>query len=231
MDEDLDEVLALKASAKSARADADWEGASGDLDEAVGILGGLLPDPPGPVPSRVASELADVYGIMGGIERRWGLSVAGEERERHLEKSVAAYDEGFQYERDLDPSEATTYNRINRLIGRVLIEPQLLAEVGTTAPDLERDLMEAERILAEQVASARQKDPWGYCDLGTVRLLLGTTDALQTFRQLERLRPPGFVYESVLSTLEPLAQVASYLRPDLAQAVALLRRAAEYGLE
>ncbi len=228
MVEDLDEVLALKASAKSARDDKEWEGAISDLEEAIDLLEERMPEVPTRAPSWLKAELADTYGMMGGIQRRWALLLNGGDRQRHLAMSVAAYDEGFRYEQDLQPNDASTYNRINRLVGRVLLDPHVLQEDGDTASEVAEELRKAEEILTEQIGSARQKDPWGYCDLGTIRLLRGTPDALLTFYELDRLRPPAFVYDSALATLEPLCEVASDLRPDLAQAVAQLRRSARY---
>lgn len=226
MDEDLDEVLALKASAKSARDDQDWDGAIGDLQEAISILSARKSPAPSPLPSWLAAELADTYGLMGGIERRWGLLPGGQERERHLRDSVAAYDEGFAYEKGLPPNEANTYNRVNRLVGRVLLNPDVLEETGRADPDFLGELGQAEEILIKQIESVRQKDPWAYCDLGTIRLLLGKPDALLTFKELDRLRPPAFVYESTLATLRPLYEVAADLRPDLGQAVTEVRSSA-----
>ena len=97
---------------------------------------------------------------------------------------------------------------------------------ATAHPTLWSELWKAHEILVEQVGSVRVRDPWGYCDLGLLRLLLGTPDAVPTYDELERLRPPKFVYESALATLEPLSEVASDLRPDLPIAVAQLQRAA-----
>jgi hypothetical protein len=228
LDEVLDEVLALKATAKSARDDEDWEGAISDLEEAIDLLRDLVPVASTPVPSRIASELADIYGMIGGIHKRWGLPLDGEERRHHLEASVAAYDEGFRYERDLELNEANTYNRVNRLVGRVLLDPSILQEDGAATSEVAEELRRAEGILTEQVGAARQKDPWAYSDLGTIQLLRGAPDALPTLRKLDRLRPPAFVYDSALTTLQPLCEVASALRPDLAQAVAQLQRSARY---
>jgi tetratricopeptide (TPR) repeat protein len=227
MDDVLDQVLALKASAKSARDDQDWDGAISDLQEAIGILRARLTEEPTPAPGWLASELADAHGLMGGIERRWGLLLSGQERERHLEASVAAYDEGFAYEKDLPPNEANTYNRVNRLVGRVLLNPGVL-ENESTGPEIFDELREAEGILAKQIESVRQKDPWAYCDLGTIRLLLGEPDAMRTFRELDRLRPPPFVYDSTLATLEPLGEVTADVRSELEKAAAELRSSAEY---
>jgi hypothetical protein len=224
---DLDRVLALKASAKSSRDDGDWEVAIDDLKDAIQLLDDRAIELPS-MPSWLASELADTYGLIGGIEKRWGLQMDGEERQHHLKESVAAYDMGFGYERDLEPSDANTYNRVNRIVGRVLLDAHVLGKDGQAIPDIAEDLRMAEEILIEQIGSGRQKDPWAYCDLATVRLLRGKQDALATFRELDRLRPPSFVYESALTTLQPLCKVASDLRPDLVQAVTQLRRSARY---
>jgi hypothetical protein len=91
------------------------------------------------------------------------------------------------------------------------------------------DLRIAEKVLDEQTGSeGRQKDPWAYSDLGTIRLLRGKPDALAAYRELDQLRPPRFVYDSAITTLQPLCDVASDLRPDLVQAIAQLRRSARY---
>ena len=222
-----EEVRALKASAKSARADEDWEFAIDELDQAVELLVDQLPGATGRTRAELASELADSYGMIGGIERRWGLSLSDAERQRHLQDSVDAYDRGFSHEQDLDPNVASTYNRINRLVGRVLLNPHVLDDDDTT-PDFVEALDAAHDILVEQLRSARVKDPWGYCDLGLIRVLRGTADAVPTYHELDRLRPPKFVYESALATLEPLSEVASELRPDLPTVVAHLQHAARY---
>lgn len=222
MDEELDEVLALKASAKRARDQEYWDEAIGDLQEAISLLQARQDTAPPPWPSWLSADFADAYGLMGGVERRWGLSLGGAERERHLAASVAAYDKGFGYEEDLPPSEANTYNRVNRLVGRVLRDPDVLVAV----PGISAELEAAEEVLTKQIESVRQKDPWAYCDLGTIRLLLGKPDALPTFSELDRLRPPAFVYDSTLATLEPLCEVAAAARPDVRQAVAQLRSSA-----
>ncbi len=226
MVDEFNDVLALKASAKSARDDGDWVGAIDDLKEAVFLLRHRTPDPSTQLPSRLASEFADTYGLIGGVQKRWGLQLDGEARQQHLEESIAAYDQGFHYEKNLGLSDASTYNRVNRLVGQVLIDPHVLE--GARDAAVENDLQQAEEILTEQLKSVRRKDPWAYFDLAIIRLLRGVPDALSVYNDLDRLRPPVFVYESALATLEPLAEAASDLRPDLAPAIARLRRSARF---
>lgn len=225
MDDLLDQVRALKASAKSARDDQQWDDAIGYLRRAISLMRARMAETL-PQPSWLAPELADTYGLMGGIEKRWGLPLEGQERQRHLEASVAAYDEGFKYEKDLQRNKENTYNRVNRLVGRVLLDPGVLEKDEGARSGFSGELREAEEILSRQIGSVRQKDPWAYCDLGTMRLLRGDPDALFTYRRLEKLHPAAFVYESTLATLEPLCKVAADLRPDLVQAVALVERSA-----
>jgi tetratricopeptide (TPR) repeat protein len=224
MDDLLDRVRALKAAAKAARDNREWDEAIGYLQEAISLLKARMADASSPAPSWLRSELADTYGLMGGIEKRWGLTLHGQERQRHLEASLAAYDAGFEYEEKLQRNDENTYNRVNRLVGRVLLDPGVLQKDGGADPEISGELGEAEKILRGQIESVRQKDPWAYCDLGTVQLLLGEHDALRTFKNLDRLRPPAFVYESTLSTLQPLRDVAADRRTDLVLAVDQLGR-------
>ena len=221
--DDLDEVRALKASAKSARDDRDWDSAIADLNDAIDLLQDRLEESSA-APEWLKAELADTFGMIGGIEKRWGLQLEDEQRRRHLKASVDAYDMGFKYEQGLDLDDANTYNRINRLVGRVLLDKNMLRRGDSAASKFAEELRDAEEIVTKEIETARQRDPWAYCDLGTVRLLRGKPDALSVFHDLERLRPEPYVYESVLSTLQPLSDVASDIRPDLAKAVAQLRR-------
>jgi hypothetical protein len=222
--DDLDEVRALKASAKSARDDRDWDSAIADLNDAIDLLQDRLEESSSAAPGWLKAQLADTFGMVGGIEKRWGLELEGDEGRRHLKASVEAYDMGFNYEQGLDPGDANTYNRINRLVGRVLLDKNVLRAGSGAVSEFMKGLREAEEVVTKEIETARQRDPWAYCDLGTVRLLRGKANALSVFHDLERLRPDSFVYESVLETLQPLSDVASDLRPDLAIAVAQLRR-------
>jgi hypothetical protein len=223
-------IVSAKASAKNARDEQDWQDAVDTLEEWIDRIQDAKREIAPRATGRMDAELADFYGLVGGTQRRWGLQLQGSDRESHLAASVRAYDKGFVYEQDLNAKDATTYNRINRLIGRVLLDPIVLQVSETSAGDLNLtdELRKVEEILTGQLESGRQRDPWAFCDLATVRLLRGTPDALATLQRVFDLRPPKFVYESTLDTLKPLAQAAAAIRPDLAVAVTQLRRAADY---
>jgi hypothetical protein len=222
---ELDEVLGLKASAKGARDDQDWPAAVNDLEDALDILDQMSPDSS----KALIAEVADTYGMIGGVERRWALASEGAARAEHFGKSVAAYDRGFEYEARLGYQNATTYTRINRLVGRVLMQPSILSNEDDFL-NLLHELAEAERLVIDQIDGPRKRDPWAYCDLLTIQLLSGTqAAALSTFDILVGLRPPSFVYTSALDTLRPLSEVASSIRPQLAIAVERLQKLAVEG--
>jgi hypothetical protein len=86
--------------------------------------------------ARIADELADCWGNLGGVERRWAFELAGDPplRLEHLDRSIAAYDEGYHYEQ-MDPRRRSTYNRLNRLIVRLLRNPQILARDRDASAD------------------------------------------------------------------------------------------------
>jgi hypothetical protein len=216
---DLDEVLGLKASAKGARDDEDWETAVNDLEDALDILHEMGLN----TSDVLIAEIADTYGMLGGVERRWALASGGTTRTEHLAKSVQAYDRGFEFESQLSGGNATTYTRINRLVGRVLVQPSILAGEHDGG-NFRQELEEAERLVVEQIDGSRVRDPWAYCDLLTVQLLSGTGSASSTLGVLIGLRPPPFVYTSTLATLRPLAEAAASSRPQLAIAVERLQQ-------
>jgi hypothetical protein len=215
---EIEEVLGLKDSAKSARDQGDWPGALADLQDALDLLDTMAGDGS----EDIAAEIADTYGMIGGIERRWALATEGTDRAEHLERSRQAYDDGFRREDRLGSIEPTTYNRINRLVARVLIRSAIL--VGDQGDlDIRAELAIAEEMVTEQIDDPRKRDPWAYCDLLTIQLLSGGREAESTLDALIGLRPPDFVYKSVLDTLEPLAEVASSVRPQIGSAVQRLR--------
>ncbi len=211
---DLEEVLGLKDGAKSARDQGDWPGALADLQDALDLLNTMADDGS----EDIAAEIADTYGMIGGIERRWALATEGADRAEHLERSRQAYDDGFRHEDRLGSREPTTYNRINRIVARVLARSSILADEQGDL-DIYTELAIAEEMVTEQIDGPRKRDPWAYCDLLTIQLLSGGREAASTWDVLVSLRPPDFVYKSMLDTLEPLAAVASSVRPQIEDTV------------
>lgn len=225
-----DEIAELKTSAKNARLDRDWPGALLDLHDAIDLLLQGISEGTrrGSTFDILAAELADTYGMVGGTERRWGLESFGMERERHLKASIDAYDLGYRYERELRGRDATTYNRLNRLVGRVLLNSEVLEAGAADSVEMISELEDVESVVLEQLDGPRAEDPWAYCDLATIQLLLGSGSALATLSGLDNLRPARFVYTSALETMRPLAEAAGGFRPDLFIAVERLSRGERY---
>src|SRR5262245_3229955 len=67
-----------------------------------------------------ASVLADCFGIRGGALRRT----------RDLDGAIAAYDQGFSYESELEFAIKVSYNRVQRLTVRIINTGQTLREPG-----------------------------------------------------------------------------------------------------
>ncbi len=227
----LDTVRELKTMAKNRR---DLELYTQGIDFAKDAIDKLiegLGSAPEDRRAALEAEVADCWGLVGGIERRQGLApgIPEEERANHLRASARAYDEGDKYER-LD-SVVNSYNLVNRLISRILAEPRLLAEppadveceeMGPAA--MKAALEEAAEIIATQLVLDRRGDPWAMADQALVRILLREPqlDAESALRQFRKSSPADYAYESVLSTLEPLSALDLPMASILEEAVQLL---------
>jgi hypothetical protein len=174
----------------------------------------------------MASELADCYGLLGGVQRRWALDPKfPAERAEHLKESVFSYDKGYQFESDNEFGLKNSYNMLNRLISRILyyghISPkQIDPEISSL--DMTKELEEVEKSIREQVAGPRRGDVWALADLAMVELLLGVSEPAAAYASFNTLSPPDYAYSSVLSGLQPLAKLELPNADRLNEAVLLL---------
>jgi hypothetical protein len=159
----------------------------------------------------LASELADCWGILGGVERRHALdySVDAVERTEYLQKSANAYDKGHRYEADPSLGATTsTYNQLNRLLVRLLINPNRLTANWDLADQEPGGML---NVRAELEAVARQlevqgaENVWAAADLALLNVLLGRQDAATAYTAFEKKEPPDFACQSALDGLTPLA--------------------------
>lgn len=226
LDEKLDSIRNLKTKAKNRRDRDMFDRAAKILLQAAEL--GESGFDSGSVDSRpsYASELADVYGMLGGITRRQGLDAMDAEiRDSLLRESFEYYDRGYSYERS-SFGVSDSYNLVNRLVSRILLDPSVLAKSTTddASSDPEaamlRMLEEAQHDVAQQIAESRNTDPWAHADQALLDLLVSeSANATSAYGQLHRMSPPGYVYESALATLRPLADTAGAYRPELKVAV------------
>ena len=153
--------------------------------------------------------------------------MAEAERLTHLALSCTAYDKGYQ--REWDPAHGTpaTYNLVNRLTGRLLIQPDVLErdEVvdlgnGVAPINVRSELLQGERLIEERLAS--KGNFWAEADLALLQVLTGRADATTAYAPFFALSPPGYAFGSALDGLRPLAASRLATAPALGAAIALL---------
>lgn len=154
----------------------------------------------------VAQQLADCWGMVGGVYRA----------QRRLAEAKDAYDNGYEFESSKRFNILSTYNRVNRLVVRILQSPQLLSDSppavtdvpgreGETIPAL---LSEAAEEVERQLREGRKDRTWALADLVMVRLLggLGGVDAaLSAFDESVSENDP-FPHHSMLKVVRELAE-------------------------
>ena len=150
-----------------------------------------------------ALELADVYGMLGGVRRDQG----------DLAAASAAYDAGFKI--DTDFGTLSTYNALNRVITRVMLAPEALSdpdvlrgEERLVFVDVCAELAKFEEQLRRNISGARSDDYWAAADLAIVAALNGhlaeATDAVDHFSSCS---PPAEAFESFHRGLDALARI------------------------
>lgn len=176
---------------------------------------------------QLTKELADCYGMVGGVERRWGLEGDGAEQSRHLTLSCIAYDNGHRHEWDPAHGTPATYNLVNRLTGRLLIRPDQLQldEVvdlgnGVTPMNLQLELSRARILIDEQLAN--KGNFWAEADLALLNVLTGRAEASAAYATFLALSPPGYAFGSALDGLRPLVKKQVATAPALDAAIELL---------
>jgi tetratricopeptide (TPR) repeat protein len=197
----------LKKKAKLLRDIADYGRALVTMQQGIDLLEGAKESSlTSTETEQLHSELADCWGMKGGIHRR-----AGE-----LEQALAAYLRGCEFEKD------DSYNLVNSIVVELLIHPDRL---GALLPRIETARTEVER----QIRSHRSGQWWAWADLGLLGLLLDDlADAEQAYRQFTRTGARPSDYDSAISVLEQLAEKfaggSEPARARLDRGIALLRR-------
>jgi hypothetical protein len=225
-----EEILDLKTEAKNHR-DRGLKGyprALARLNTAIGLANkGLTTTSVADAVRQLTKELADCHGMVGGIERRWGIESRDLERLGHFAASCIAYDEGYRHEWDPKYGTPATYNLVNRLTSRLLIEPKLLetdgvVDLGNSVPpiNLKRELLGAMALIEEQLAN--KGNFWAEADLALLRVLTGQADATTAYAPFLALSPPDFAFGSALDGLRPLASASLATASSLQAAAGLL---------
>lgn len=127
----------------------------------------------------------------------------------------------------LSTSRQSTYNRLNRLIVRLLRDPQILAPVRDVTPDIGKSVdvrLELE-TLADEISGRGIDNPWSALDMALLNILLARQDAATAYAPFERMGAPDFACQSALDVVAPLAELDLPVGPELRCAEQRLRRA------
>jgi hypothetical protein len=220
----FEQIVDLKTKAKNRRDLGRYDRAAAFVREAITLANKDLAIPE--LRSKLASELADCYGLLGGIERRWALvsNAQADHRADHMRKSVLAYDEAWDFESG-DYGVSSSYGMVNRLASRILADPQGLSSGYVTDLGEGIDPLEVRAELEkarEAIENSKRSDYWAAADLALVKLLLGAGDPAGTYAAFNEKSPPAYAYNSALDLLRPLSQIGLPVKDALTEAVTLL---------
>jgi len=146
-----------------------------------------------------SAQLAELYGMLGGTRRD----------QKDLVAAASAYDTGFRHE----AGSSSTYNALNRLVTRVLLDPASLSSSDALrrfgaldAVDVAESLAALEPTLRRDVDGPRRDDYWAAGDLALIAALNGNAvEARRALDHLDSLTPPAFVYEKYRETFAEVA--------------------------
>jgi tetratricopeptide (TPR) repeat protein len=202
----LDQARDLKKKATALRNRGQYDRAQQTLDEAVKLLSALLEG--GELPAREAkeirAELADTFGMKGGVFRRAG----------NLSAALAAYREGREVEK-ID--QESTYNLSNVITLSVTQNERSLND-----PTLREDVARAIEHLKREVAGPRRDEWWAWSDLGQFYLLHNEPDKARLCYSNGRRRA-GPTAEEIKRHIAILAELAEHAAASVPEIAANIR--------
>lgn len=225
-----EEIRNLKTQAKNRRDLGRFEQAAARAKAAIQLVEPELET--AELRTQSAEELADCYGLLGGIYRRWALqSTSDEDRSRHLLESIRAYDESWKFESG-SYGVTSSYGMLNRLVSRLLYRRKALTDdlkdVGPDGEplDLRFELERAGEHIGDEVKKGRT-DYWADADAALIDLLLENEKSpASAYAAFLSKSPPASAFTSVLDVLRPLAALELPVKPVLQDAVTLLEKRA-----
>lgn len=193
----LRKVKHLKENAKTNRDFEDYGYALNNLNDAIDLLfKSFNYSTPSSIESSeyemsIKKELADCYGMKGGIYHRLAKKSDFEE---NIRKAVNMYLEGLKYEDETGDS----YNLTNSIVTPILLDPANLEKQ-------QKKIQEKLAIVQEQVLGKRKDQWWAWADLGLFKLLCNDKEgALDAYKQFKRVGARAQDYKSVVSVLSSL---------------------------
>jgi hypothetical protein len=158
--------------------------------------------------SAVAEQLADFYGIQGGLFRSRGSKFPERSGRTDLDSAIASYDQGWVYESSPRFGILNSYNTVNRLVLRIIREPSVLA-AHELVPGLEKRMLDllgdAAALIEWQIDKERPDLAWALADLAMIELLREGTDIESILAQLDReTLTDKYPFESMLNVIRDL---------------------------
>jgi tetratricopeptide (TPR) repeat protein len=143
----LDDVRALKKKATAFRNRGDFDRAQKMLDSAIATLDELETSTSSSIAQEARLELADTWGMKGGVYRRAG----------DVNAALKAYERGYELEKK---DEVVTYNLSNLIVLNVTALHR-----SPLDPKIRSAVEEAIKLLEKHTAGARRDEWWAWCDL------------------------------------------------------------------
>ena len=206
-----DAALEARKDKNSTLEDEEFNAAIAAINEAIESLQALgVPDPQSTERASeaeivIANQMADCRGILGGIYRAQG---------RHSwSNAIAEYDKGYIYESSTRFNILSTYNRVNRLVLRILKDPKLLSDPAPIVENIEGSfsqtmpelLSETDNEIERQLRNGRTDRVWALADLAMVRLLGNSPNVDVALDDFDKSAGNDvFPYESMLKVIREL---------------------------
>ena len=170
-DELLAEIAILKDEAKIERDTGAYSDAIERLSEAIALIDdsqwddGATATRLDDVQKRVAWQLADCLGMLGGNYRRL----------QQLDEAIQCFERGRLYEQDPRFQIYSSYNTVNSIIAPI---EEGLRDAASQSTELRAAVLMLERQIFDpgDGETSRRLDRWAWADLGQCRLLLGNLD-------------------------------------------------------
>jgi tetratricopeptide (TPR) repeat protein len=199
-------AVADRRKAKSS--EKDYTESKAILGEAISLLVGELKSVEEGIgndelSSTRAHELADCYGMLGGVCRR----------EENFGEAVKWYDKGRDYEKNKSYDIQNSYNMTNSVAVRILQDAKSLeAQKG--------EIDETIKILEHQVHGPRRDQSWAWADLGLLYLLRNRTAEAAAAYENFRKNGARASYDSTISVLNDVQKSIAASNPPIADGIA-----------
>jgi hypothetical protein len=214
-------MITALANGDRSRAEEEFRSAESAIDQAFEYLAKYErpdPDTPGHASegeTTVAEQLADFWGIRGGLYRSRGSALPGGSGGADLDTAIQAYDQGARYESSERFGLLNSYNTVNRLVLRIIRKPDILNAEQAVPGDKKRmvDLLEdAAKLIENQLDKGRTDLAWALADLAMIELLCDGSDLGSILEQFDEATiTDKYPLESMLNVIRDLLRAG--IRP------------------